>query len=216
VFNLILYIIEFKKTIFKLKINSFFSGIEDIVSKYLKIYIIKPSSLMESEDMGFQQLELYNLKNSVLTNMSFESRLNLYNRIKIKHINANNCMYFSYNYHGLQPLIFTIWSLGEEIRIGCFLSYDMDKNVFSSQKKKIEKLFELFKTPLLITKKNEIERNDYYLTEIILTNKGSKSIYDQSAIQIFIGQIFSVVLTQNILEYIENTEMNTSGQEGLK
>lgn len=212
-FNIILYLIELRKKIFKLKINSFFSGIEDIVSKYLKIYIIKPSSLMESEDMGFQQLELYNLKNSVLTNMSFESRLNLYNRIKIKHINANNCMYFSYNYHGSQPLIFTIWSLGEEIRIGCFLSYNIDKEAFISQKSKIEKLFDLFNTPLLITKRNEIERNDYYLTEIILTNKSKKSIYDQTSIQIFIGQIFSVVLTQNILEYIENTEGKVQNKE---
>lgn len=205
----LLYFLDLKKFFFKQKINNFFNGIEDIVSKYLKIYIIKPTSLIETEDMGFELLELYNLKNSVLAGMSFESRLSLYHRIKIKYINVNNCMYFSYNYHGKQPLIFTIWSLGEEIRIGCFLSYDMDDNIFKSQKNKIEKLFELFKTPLLIHKKNEIERNDYYLTEIILTNRSKISIYDQLSIQIFIGQIFAVVLTQNILEYIENTEVKS-------
>jgi hypothetical protein len=201
-----LYIQTFKRRLFKSKISSFFNGIEDIVSKYLKIYIIKPNLLIESEDMGFQELELYHLKTSVLTNISFEERLRIYNRIKIKYINANNCLYFSYTMNGYQPLIFTIWSLGEEIRIGCFLSNKIEKTVFDAQKTKIEKLFKLFETPLFLIRTNEIERNDYYLTEIILTNDNINSIYDTFSTQMFIGQIFSVVITQNILEYIENTE----------
>lgn len=205
-FKILTSIFELKKLISKYKINSFFFNIEDIVKKYLKIYIIKPNSLVESSDLGFQSIELYNLKNSVLHNMSFEERLSFYNRIKIKHINANNCLYFSYNEKGIQPLIFTIWSLGEEIRIGCFLSQDLNKEIFTSQKTKIEKLFKLFETPLFITRQNEIDRNDYYLTEIILTNKAEKSIYDSLSNQIYIAQIFAVVITQNMLEYIENSE----------
>lgn len=205
IFKIFTFIFELQKNITRYKINSFFLGIEDIVKKYLKIYIIKPSSLVESNDMGFQSLELYSLKNSILNGMSFEDRLRFFNRIQIKHINANNCLYFSYNEKGTQPLIFTIWSLGEEIRIGCFISNTIPKDVFNSQKIKVEKLFGLFETPLFQIRKNEIDRNDYYLTEIILTNISDKSIYDSISNQIYIAQIFSVVITQNMLEYIENT-----------
>lgn len=205
IYKLFTLIFELKKAISKYKINSFFSNIEDIVSKYLKIYIIKPNSLVESNDLGFKSIELYNLKNSILNEMSFEERLRFYNRIQIKHINANNCLYFSYNEKGHQPLIFTIWSLGEEIRIGCFISKGIKQHVFNSQKLKVERLFKMFESPLFNTRVNEIERNDYYLTEIILTNKSEKSIYDSLSNQIYIAQIFSVVITQNMLEYIENT-----------
>lgn len=205
IFKLLTFIFELQKNITKYKINSFFTSIEDIVKKYLKIYIINPSSLVESNDMGFQSLELYNLKNSILNEMSFEERLRFFNRIQIKHINANNCLYFSYNEKGTQPLIFTIWSLGEEIRIGCFISNTIQKNIFDSQKIKVEKLFKLFETPLFQVRKNEIDRNDYYLTEVILTNISDKSIYDSISNQIYIAQIFALVITQNMLEYIENT-----------
>jgi len=187
------------------KINSFFFNIEDIVQKYLKIYIIKPNSLVESNDKGFKNIELYNLKNSVLNGMDFEERLSFYKRIKSQHINANNCLYFSYNENNDQPLIFTIWSLGEEIRIGCFIYKSMNNIVFNNVKDRVTKNFNLFRTTLFEVKSNEIERNDYLLTEIILTNNKLKSMYNSIENQIFIAQIFAVVITQTMLEYIESS-----------
>jgi len=197
---------DLKRNYKEYKVNVFFKNIESKISTYLKIYIIKPSALVESDDIGFKGIDLYNIKSSSLNNMKFKERRDFYNRVKSKFIHANNCLYFYYVEKNQQPLIFTIWGLGEEIRVGCFINREMDENIFKLQKEKIKKLFKMFETPLFKTKLNEIERNDYFLTEIIITNLKEKSIYDSLEDQNFLAQIFAVVITQNMLEYIENKE----------
>jgi len=169
---------------------------------------MKPSSLVESNDMGFKGIELYNLKSSVLNDMSFEERLTFYNRVKKKFIHANNCLYYYYTENDSQPLIFTIWGLGEEMRVGCFIDMSMRQDRFDLQKKKVTRLFKMFETPLFDTRLNEIQRNDYYLSEIIITNLKDTSLYDSLDDQNFLAQIFAVVITQNMLEYIENRDKN--------
>lgn len=204
--KLLYLFIDLKRELSVYKINNFFNNINTIVQQYLKVYIIKPNVLVESEDTGFKNIGLYNLKDSVLNSMTFEERLSIYNRIKINQIKVNNCIYFSFNEKEFQPIIFTIWALGEELRIGCFISNNLHNIVLEKQKEKINRLFKMFETSIFLTKYNEIQRNDYYLTEIIITNRDEKSIYDSIEKQNFIAQIFAVVISQNILEYIENTE----------
>ena len=197
--------LNFKRDLFKYKSKLFFKSIENIVSQYLKVYIIKPNVLIESEDVGFKNIGLYNIKDSMLNKLSFEERLTLFNKIKIDTIHLNNCMYFSYNEkNGYQPIIFTIWAVGEELRIGCFISKDLDSDILKKQKEKINKLFRMFESPLFMTSFNEIDRNDYSLSEVIITNTSKKSFYDSIDKQNFIGQIFAQVISQNILEYLEN------------
>jgi len=199
-----LYII-FKRKISEHKINLFFNRIDTIVSQYLKVYIIKPSVLIESEDSGFKNIGLYNIKDSMLNELSFQERINIYNKIKIQTIKVNNCMYFSYNEEdGSQPIIFTIWSLGEEIRIGCFIDQFLGKNILEKQKNKVNRLFKMFEGPIFDIRYNEIERNDYYLSEVIISNITGKSLYDSIEKQNYIAQIFAQMISQNILEYIEN------------
>lgn len=199
--------IGLKNTISRYKIQFFFTSIEDIVMKYLKVYIMKPNALIESEDVGFKNLGLYNLKDSVLNNMNFSERLSLFQRIRIETIHVNNCIYFSYNEKGIQPLIFTIWALGEEIRVGGFISKSLDEKIYKAQLEKLDRLLRMFKTPMFESKFNEIDRNDYFLSEIIITNMSEISIYDSVEKQNFIAQIFAVVISQNILEYIETTNV---------
>ena len=197
--------IDFKRSIFKYKSKQFFKTIDTIVSQYLKVYIIKPNVLIESEDTGFKNIGLYNVKDSMLNELSFEERLNLFNRIKIETIQLNNCMYFSYNEKGgKQPIIFTIWALGEELRIGCFIEQDLPGDMLQKQKEKVNRLFKMFISPLFEVNFNEIERNDYYLSEVIITNTKGKSIYDSIEKQNFVAQIFAQMISQNILEYLEN------------
>ena len=76
-----------------------------------------------------KNIGLYNIKDSILNKLTFEERLSLFNRIKIDSIQLNNCMYLSYNEkENFQPIIFTIWALGEELRIGCFLSQELNSS----------------------------------------------------------------------------------------
>lgn len=189
------------------KIDLYFERINTIVSRYFKVYIIKPSILIESEDSEFKNIGLYNVKDSMLNELSFQERLELYNKIKIERIKVNNCIYFSYNERtGEQPIIFTIWALGEQMRIGCFIKQDLNKSVFDKQKAKVNKLFKMFEGPIFDTSYNEIERHDYYLTEVVLTNLNvNDSIYDSVQKQNYIAQIFAQVISQNILEYLENS-----------
>lgn len=198
--------IVIKRKISEIKIDFFFKRIKKIVEQYLKVYILKPNVLIESEDSGFKNIGLYNLKDSMLNNLSFNERLDLYNKIKIETIKVNNCIYFSYNEpNGFQPIIFTIWSLGEQVRIGCFINNDLDKDIFEKQKNKINRLFKMYEGPLFETTLNEIKRNDYYLSEIIISNLSEvKSIYDSIEKQNYIAQIFALIISQNILEYLEN------------
>ena len=200
--------IDFKRKLFNYKIKQFFNSIDSIVSQYLKVYIIKPNVLIESEDTGFKNIGLYNVKDSMLNELSFEERLSLFNKIKIETIHLNNCMYFSYNEkNGEQPIIFTIWALGEELRIGCFLDQNLPKDMLKKQKEKVNRLFKMFVSPMFETNFNEIERNDYYLSEIIITNILGNSIYDSIEKQNYIAQIFAQMISQNILEYLENKSL---------
>ena len=76
--------INFRRKLSDYKIKQFFAAIEKIVSRYLKVYIIKPNVLVESEDVGFKNIGLYNVKDSMLNSLSFEERVGLYNKIKIE------------------------------------------------------------------------------------------------------------------------------------
>lgn len=208
-------LINLKRKLSEHKIELFFKRVNTIVSQYLKVYIIKPSVLIESEDSGFKNIGIYNVKDSMLNELSFQERINLFNKIKIETIKVNNCMYFSYNEkNGYQPIIFTIWSLGEEIRIGCFIDQNIGEDLLIKQKTKVNKLFKMFEGPLFKTNFNEIERHDYYLSEIIISNTTGKSLYDSVEKQNYIAQIFAQVISQNILEYLENNSAILKGKEG--
>jgi hypothetical protein len=203
-------LINLKRKLSEHKIQLFFQRVDTIVSRYLKVYIIKPSVLVESEDSGFKNIGLYNVKDSVLNDLTFKERINLFNKIKIETIKVNNCMYFSYNEkNGYQPIIFTIWSLGEEIRIGCFIDQGLGKDILEKQKTKVNRLFKMFQGPLFEINYNEIERNDYYLSEVIISNVNGISLYDSVEKQNYIAQIFAQMISQNILEYLENTSVSS-------
>jgi len=198
--------VDLKRKLSDYKIKRFFGAVEKIVSSYLKVYIIKPSALVDSEDVGFKYIGLYNVKDSSLNSLSFQERLSIWKRIRIQLINLNNCIYFYYNERDdYQPIIFTIWALGEELRIGCFIDQGLGEEVLEKQKTKVNRLFRMFESPLFRVRYNEIERNDYYLSEVILTNMRAPSIYDSIEKQNFVSQIFALMISQNILEYLENT-----------
>jgi len=135
-----MYLIEKIKNIFKRydeniferkDITNFFQNLDTRFKSYIQVSIIKPDSLVESGDTSFNQIDIYNH----YVDISLEKRLKFHNMIKTYHQKYINSHYVIindiYDDKRIQPLVFTAWYLGEEIRIGCFLRDELINNISS-------------------------------------------------------------------------------------
>lgn len=205
----------------KLKLNNlffeerrsdFFKKIEKYVYGYLNVYITRPSLIVDTNDYAFNFIDLYKVKSSKIHDYKIEERQKVFKRVQSYVINVNSCLYFVYN-HRIntiegqikQPVIFTVWMLGEEVRLGCFVNNHLDENFKKEILEKLNTIFNVFKTDCFLGRENEIERNDYYLKEYILTNKGSDKLLKSDEKQRFIITSFSLFVAQMVL-FFEDTK----------
>ncbi len=193
------------------KRNKFFNKIIDKINFNLNIYITKNFD-SSFEEKFFEDINLYNVKDNIIFDYSDKDKKDIVDKIKHYISNKNSCLYFTYNTKIkntkiTQPLIFTIWFLGDEIRMGVFFDNNLNDNFKNDISKKMEKLFLIFNTKAFEGNGNNFDRNNYSLYEYILTNKDSEKILDSNEKQLFIEQTYSLFFRQTILFFEENLQI---------
>ncbi len=188
-----------------------FNKIIEKINFNLNIYITKNFE-NGFEEKFFEEINLYNVKDNIIFDYSNKDKKDIVEKIKHYISNKNSCLYFTYNTKIkntkiTQPLIFTIWFLGNELRLGIFVDNNLNDNFKNDISKKMEKLFLIFNTKSFDGKTNNFVRNNYSLYEYILTNTENEKILDSDEKQLFIEQTYSLFFRQTILFFEENLQI---------
>lgn len=192
----------FLNKIYYYKLSLLNNSIKNYVDKYLNIYIIKPDVLLKTEDLNYKNIDLYKFSNNKISQKNINERINIKNNLKYYFVNSIDCSYYLYEDFDSnieQPFIITIWFLGEEIRIGCFINKELEKEKFNNILNLTTKRYGMFFSNNLLCKLNELDRFGYYLTEVIISKK-NVSLYHINNIK-YISHIFGTFLCQTLISF---------------
>lgn len=196
--------------IFLEKRTNFFNKIIEKINFNLNIYITKNFE-NNFEEKFFEDINLYNVKDNIIFDYSNKDKKDIVDKIKHYISNKNSCLYFTYNTKIKntkinQPLIFTVWFLGDEIRFGIFVDNNLNDNFKNDISKKMEKLFLIFNSKIFDGNSSNFARNNYSLYEYVLTNNNEKILNSEEK-QLFIEQTYSLFFRQTILFFEENLQI---------
>lgn len=196
--------------IFLEKRTNFFNKIIEKINFNLNIYITKNFE-NNFEEKFFEDINFYNVKDNIIFDYSNKDKKDIVDKIKHYISNKNSCLYFTYNTKIKntkinQPLIFTVWFLGDEIRFGIFVDNNLNDNFKNDISKKMEKLFLIFNSKIFDGNSSNFARNNYSLYEYVLTNNNEKILNSEEK-QLFIEQTYSLFFRQTILFFEENLQI---------
>lgn len=215
--NKLLYYIQkmffpkYKETFKRDDVSLFFKEIEKRAKTYLQVTFLRPDILIESNDTYFNNIELYNC----FKNISDDEKYIFYNSIKMYEQKYVNSFYITINDYiseegknkKIQPITFSIWYLGGEVRAGCFFNPEYFKkmkithnDVFNKAKEHIN----IFNGNSFLFKENNIDRNNFILIEAILSSKKERPLLDDQEFVDYISQTFANFVSNFSKYYFEN------------
>jgi hypothetical protein len=204
----VLAVEELKNIVYHAKLMIFFRRLEENVNNSLTMNIVKPDVLVTTKDTEFKYIDLYSLMDSSISKVDINDRISFYKSIKHHIVYAKKCFYTIVNYHGKQPLIFTVWIIGDEIKLGVFILNDMNTSFNVDNlllKDTVEQYFKLMKSPLFSYRFDSSERNYYTLHEMVLTNISNKDgMINSPGVAEMIQNLYGTFITQIILKFYES------------
>ena len=207
ILNLFNPVFKYKETFKRDDVSTFFNEIDSRFKAYLQVTILRPGALVESGDTSFNKLDIY----KQLDTVSDKIKTIFYNSIKTYKQNYVNSYYVVLNDQGFQPITFSIWYIGSELRIGCFYHPSHLEKVGLDTKKVRAKLDSLFVIINGVSghcetiREHTIERNNFVLIEKQIKPEKGKILENQEFID-FVSQLFSNISCNFLKYYLEERE----------
>lgn len=198
--NLFSFFKFFKKN--KLAKN-LFSEIESRTKAYLQVSIIKPDVLIDTGDTNFHHIDLYKMQTPIPMN----DRIIFYNMIKMYFQNYANSFYVVVNEkNSTQPIVFTVWDIGLEIRIGIFINKEAIELQGLSYEGFIEeakKRLSIFDGSSIKNVNKNVDRNSFYLIEKSINIQSSNEV-NKEEVSKYISILFANFVSNVTKYYFEN------------
>jgi len=199
------------KSIYNRKeIEQFFNMLNKVSNSYLQVHMIKPNTLIDSKDINFNKLDLYNQFN----NIDIKEKIYFFKQIKSYTQNYNNAYYITLNDNvkingeiiKIQPFIISVWYLGSELRVGCFYNPEEISKVIEEKgfKNKITNSLNIFENLKYKEKSGSSIRNNFVLEEKKISLIEGKILENQEFLDFF-SSTFGIYVTSIFKYYFEET-----------